>query len=247
MSSDDLSDVIPIGVTIGISDGVQEMKFGRRICEIRGYGENGWTRDQMLDYFEDLCRVYDAWAESKRPWILPDNFDDLVLPDGIKHDGFNTGHQLKNFVAKCYEKYVPHSICGILLKLKVPIMDWYQSVHHGRIPPRVLTPKALCMIEQHYTAVTPATEIKELIAETGLTRRMIETLGEMFKGRRIALYGETALLVDRAPQMLKQLLREGELRNYECIKEIQATTGVKYSKSYVSKMRKQVNEEYHNR
>lgn len=239
MSQDDLQDVIPIGVTVTISDGVQEMKFGKRICEIRGYGENGWTTDQMLDYFTDLCRVYDAWAESRKPWVMPESYEDLRLPDGIRWQGYNTWHELRDFVAKVYDHFVPHSMADVLRQLGVPIENWQMSVcGGGRVNiPRIMTVQELGEIEQFYTAITPPYEIKELIERTGFSRGTLGTIGKQFAKRRIAIHGENALKVDRAPAMLKHLVAEGRHTNSECLRMVHQATGVKFSKSYVSKIR----------
>jgi hypothetical protein len=243
MSQDDLSDVIPIGVTITITDGVQEMKFGKRICEIQGYGENGWTNEMMLDYFTDLCRVYDAWAESKSPWVLPEAYEDLVMPEGIMNSGWDTSFQLRDFVAKCYEKYAPRKLSEILGHLGVSVMDWYQSVCNGRTPTAVLDVRLLNEIEVFYTAITPPYPQSELMAATKLTRNPLEAIGRLFRGRRIAIHGENALKVDRAPRMLRYLIEQGEYQNHECLRRVYEATGVKFSKSYASKIKQEIHKE----
>ena len=237
-TNDDLSDVIPIGVTVTISDGVQEMKFGKRICEIQGYGENGWTNESMLDYFTDLCRVYDAWAESKKPWVMPDNYEDLRLPDGIRWKGYNTWHELRDFVAKVYDHFAPRSMADVLRQLDVPIENWQTSVAGGgRVNiPTIMTVKELGDVEAFFTAVTPPYEIKDLIANTGLSRGALETLRKQFQKRRLWLHGDEALKVDRAPAMLKHLVAQGQHTNTEILDIVYVATGVQFSKSYVSKI-----------
>jgi len=240
---DDLSDVFPIGVTISITDGVQEMKFGKRICDIQGYGENGWTNEMMLDYFTDLCRVYDAWAESKKPWVMPDNYEDLRLPaEGVNHTGYSTSHQLRDFVAKVYDHFAPRTMADVLRQLDVPIQNWQTSVAGGgRVSiANYLSVQQLGEIEAYFTAITPPYDWKKLMESTGLARGPLETLRKQFRKRRLWLHGEDALKVDRAPAMLKHLVSEGQHTNREILDIVHETTGVRFSKSYVSHLRQKV-------
>lgn len=238
-AEDDLSDVIPLGVTIAISDGVQEMKFGKRICEIQGYGEDGWTTEQMLDYFQDLCRVYDAWAESKKPWAIPDDYGDLRLPENpLAFSGYAPKWaELRDFVGKCYDKYVAVSMADLLEHLGVPIAHWQQSVGGGRVPATIINADQLGLIEGYYTAIKMPYVIGQLEAETGLSRGSLDTMRRQFTARRLAIHGEQALLNDRAPLMLRHLVKEGHHTNADILRIVHEATGVKFSKSYVSKVR----------
>lgn len=237
---DDLSDVIPIGVTIAISDGVQEMKFGKRICEIQGYGENGWTTDQMLDYFQDLCRVYDAWAESKSGWVLPDYWHDLVVPDDVRNaKGLNSWSVLRDFVAKCYAKYTDKSMTQILCKLGVLPEQWQDSVcaNKGRDRMPAINLNHVGIMEDYFTALEPPYPIPQLMDETGMSRGTLETFRKQFAKRRIVIHGEEALKRDRAPDRLRQLVSSGDYTNKECLEIVERETGIRFSKSYVSKIR----------
>lgn len=237
---DDLSDVIPIGVTIAISDGVHEMKFGRRICEIQGYGENGWTTEQMLDYFQDLCRVYDAWAESKSPWIIPENYEDLCLPEAIRSQDYNTWqswHELRDFVSKAYDAFVPRTMSEILGKLNVTIEQWILSICSGNRTVPIISAETLGEIERFYTALEHPYPIKDLMGYTDYSRGTLENIGKLFAKRRLALHGEQARNIDKAPAMLRHLVAEGNHTNAECLRIVERETGVKFSRSYVSKIR----------
>ena len=237
---DVLSDVIPIGVTIAISDGVNEMKFGKRICEIQKYGEDGWTTDQMLDYFEDLCRVYDAWVESQSPWTLPDYWYDLVLPDDVRNaTGINAWSKVRDFVAKCYDKYDTKTMSQILYRLRVSPEEWQNSVcaNKGRERMKPITMEKVGIMEEYFTAVEPPYSMFVLMEKTGLTRSTLETFRRQFAKRRIVKHGEDALKYDRAPERLRQLVSEGCHTNNECLRIVEQETGVKFSKSYVSKLR----------
>jgi hypothetical protein len=238
--SDDLSDVIPIGVTIAITDGVNEMKFGKRICEIQGYGENGWTTDQMLDYFQDLCRVYDAWAESKSAWVLPDYWHDLEMPDEVRNaSGLNAWAVVRDFVAKCYEKYADKSMVEILYKLRIQPDEWRNivSANKGRDRIPSINMEHVAIMETYFTALVPPYDMNELSEKVGLGRRTLETMRKQFAKRRIAIHGEEALRHDRAPALLRHLIAQGDLRNNEVLDEVEKQTGIRFSKSYVSKVR----------
>jgi len=236
---DDLSDVYPLGVTIGISDGVNEMWMGRRICDIQGYGADGWTTEQMLDYFTDLCRTYDAWADSKVPWVLPADFHNLKLPDDIRNSGCGTWNELRDFVQKCYKHYAPIPIEDLLNHLQLQPIDWLRSVAGGKdINPDWATMKSVILAESYFTSVHPPCEFNELMKVTGMSRSILEILNRlMFSQRRMIIHGEEAAKVDRAPEMLKHLVLKGDYTTPEILAMVHKATGVKFSKSYASKIR----------
>jgi hypothetical protein len=235
-ADDDLSDVIPIGVTIGITDGVNEMWMGRRICEIQGYGENGWTADQMLDYFTDLCRVYDTWCDSKAPWIMPDDWQQLVLPPDVRHTGYNRCHELRDFVAKAYECY-DLGMSDLLRHLGVEPTMWMQSLQGSQYRGLTLTYEQVNQVEDWNLQIVPPTQVKEMMASLGVSRKTFDTLSEPFRKRRIKVHGEDALKVDRAPELLRQLVLAGEHKTDVILQMVYDATGVKYGKSRASKIR----------
>jgi hypothetical protein len=235
-SDDDLTDVIPIGVTIGITDGVNEMWMGRRICEIQGYGENRWTADQMLDYFTDLCRVYDTWCDSKAPWIMPDDWQQLVLPPDVRHTGYNRCHELRDFVAKAYERY-DLGMSDLLRHLGVEPTMWMQSLQGSQYRGLTLTYEQVNQVEDWNLQIVPPTQVKEMMASLGVSRKTFDTLSEPFRKRRIKVHGEDALKVDRAPELLRQLVLAGEHKTDVILQMVYDATGVKYGKSRASKIR----------
>lgn len=235
---DELGDVIPMGVTIGISDGVNEMWMGRRISDIQGYGENGWTPEQMLDYFTDLCRVYDAWNDSKAPWLLPENINDLVLPEDLRSGGFGGGvHDLRNFVAKCYDHY-EIGMVALLAHLNVTPTMWVKSVS-GTMwnDTKVLDDEGVAEIESYYTQIHPPYDAQELMHNLSLSRSTVRHLCAPFKRRRVRIHGEEALKVDRAPEMLRQLVEESHHKTPTILRMVHEATGVLFTKSYASKIR----------
>jgi hypothetical protein len=235
-SDDDLTDVFPIGVTIGITDGVNEMWMGRRICEIQGYGENGWTADQMLDYFTDLCRVYDTWCDSKAPWIMPDDWQQLVLPPDVRHTGYNRCHELRDFVAKAYGCY-DLGMSDLLRHLGVEPTMWMQSLQGSQYRGLTLTYEQVNQVEDWNLQIVPPTQVKEMMASLGVSRKTFDTLSEPFRKRRIKVHGEDALKVDRAPELLRQLVLAGEHKTDVILQMVYDATGVKYGKSRASKIR----------
>jgi len=234
--SDNLSDVFPIGVTIGITDGVQEMWMGRRICEIQGYGDNGWTTEQMLDYFTDLCRVYDAWCDSKAPWIMPDDFQQLVLPPDVRHTGYNRCHELRDFIAKAYERYDVR-MSDLLRHLGVEPTMWLQSLQGSQYRDATLTYEQVDEVEDWNLHIVAPTQVKEMMASLGVSRKTFDTLSAPFRKRRIKVHGENALKVDRAPDLLRQLVLAGEHKTDVILQMVYDATGVMYGKSRASKIR----------
>jgi hypothetical protein len=233
-NNDDLSDVIPLGITIGISDGVQEMWMGRRICEIQGYGEEGWTTEMMLDYFTDLCKVYDAWAESKAPWIIPDDWDDVTLPEGIS----NLNHpEIRNYAVKVYNQFPDRSMNEVLRKLGVTPAEWFWVEKFADRVKSELTTEKVDIVESYFTQIHRPYEVGELVKETGLLQCNLDIMRDIFAERRIHIHGEEARKVDRAPAMLRQLVLEGKHKTPEILRMVYEATGVKFSKSWASKIR----------
>jgi hypothetical protein len=48
----------------GVRDMVADMWMGDEIVRLRGYGVDGWTDDDIINYLEDILRVRDEWSES---------------------------------------------------------------------------------------------------------------------------------------------------------------------------------------
>ena len=233
-NNNDLSDVIPLGITIGITDGVQEMWMGRRICQIQGYGEEGWTTEMMLDYFTDLCRVYDAWSESKAPWVMPDRWEDLVLPEGVN----NSRHcDLRNFAVKSYNHFSNRSINEVLHKLGVTPSEWFTVENHAERTTLRLDVDSLAEIEKYFTSIHPPYTVGELAKKTGLSQRNTDVMKQIFMERRFHIHGEEARKVDKAPAMLRQLVVEGKYKTPQILQMVYDATGVRFSKSWASKIR----------
>ena len=233
-NNDNLSDVIPLGITIGITDGVQEMWMGRRICQIQGYGEEGWTTEMMLDYFTDLCRVYDAWADSKAPWVIPDNWDDVALPDDVN----NSKHpNLRDYAIKVYNQFENRSMNEVLDKLGVTPTEWFWVDIHAERAKLEFTKEKLDEVEWYFTQIHRPYEVGELMKKTGFTQANTEVMRDIFAHRRVCIHGEEARKVDRAPAMLRQLVLEGKYKTPEILKMVYEATGVKFSKSWASKIR----------
>jgi len=233
-NDDDLSDVIPLGITIGISDGVQEMWMGRRICEIQGYGEEGWTTEMMLDYFTDLCRTYDAWAESKAPWLMPDDWDDLVLPEGVSN---LNSPELRLYGTKVYNHFTTRSMNEVLQKLGITPAEWFWVEKHTDRVKVDFTTEKLDIVESYYTQIHRPYEVGELIKQTGFSSNNLDIIREIFAQRRVHIHGEEARKVDRAPALLRQLVLEGKYQTPKILQMVYDETGVRFSKSWASKIR----------
>lgn len=236
MSSDDLSDVFPIGVTIGITDGVNEMWMGRRIADIQGYGDKGWTVEEMLGYFTDLCRVYDTWCDSKSPWIMPDNFHELVMPPDVRHWGYNRCHELRDFVAKAYDCYDVR-MSELFAQLGIEPTVWMQSAQGSQYAGKTLTHNQIDEIEDWNLHIVRPSQVKDLMASLGVSRKTFDTLSEPFRKRRIKVHGEAALKVDRAPELLRQLVLAGDHKTDVILQMVYDETGVRFGESRASKIR----------
>lgn len=61
-----LCDVTPKGVGLANIDYVRDMWHGKALCAVRGHGAP-WTRNGILDYFQELLYAYDRWREDTDP------------------------------------------------------------------------------------------------------------------------------------------------------------------------------------
>lgn len=235
-----LDDVIPIGVGIRISDAVQDMWMGRRICDVYGFGEDGWTDSMILDYLVAVTEFHDKFVESQSPWNLPDYWHDLRLPDGIRTiSGLHDFSKIRDFVAKCYDKYTDKSMSEILCKLHLLPYEWQDSVcaNKGRERMPQIDLGHVRIMEDYFTAVEPPYPMGDLMTQTKLSRRTLETFRKQFTRRRLLIHGDAALVRNRASDRLRQLVASGAHTNNDCLRIVHEETGIQFSKSYVSKLR----------
>lgn len=238
-----LCDVKPVNVRISVSDGVHEMWMGKRICDIRGHS-GGWTRNSILDYFQDLCRFYDEWsAHTSGVRSLPENFSDLSLPDEIRENReFNKWWLVRDFVNNAYNHY-GYDMNTILRQVGVTPQDWFVSFIGGRVnTPHRMTEEKLAVIENEFTEFTLPNMV-ELAVRVNLSEHIIESMRDLFANRRRQLHGD--MLPEKvkksAAEMLKRLSLETDKQPKEILAAVEAETGITFSNSYVAQIRKRNN------
>jgi hypothetical protein len=65
-----------------LKDGVQDMWFGREVCDMRGYSAP-WTEESILNYFEDLEKFYDAFHYQQPSGGIVNSLNDM---DSFQHE-----------------------------------------------------------------------------------------------------------------------------------------------------------------
>jgi hypothetical protein len=98
-------------------------------------------------------------------------------------------------------------------------------------------PQKLDVVESYYTQIHRPYEVGELMKKTGFTQGNLDTLRDIFAQRRLHIHGDEARKVDKAPAMLRQLVLEGEYKTPQILQMVYEATGVKFSKSWASKIR----------
>ena len=234
-----LCDVKPLQVRISVSDGVNEMWMGRRLCDVAGHA-GPWTRLRMLDYFEDLCSFYDRWAESRGMFEFPEHLYMLSMPSGLRDGGFGNWYKVRDFVNSAYHRY-GCTMLEVLDTIGMTTQEWYEVNIGGRTNSGlVFTPPMLKHIENIFTEPTTP-NIKALQAETGISDHVLRTWRDtIFAERRTKLYGDETpeLRKANAAELLKQLSLESDDPPRIIMQKVREATGIEFSNSYVTQIRK---------
>lgn len=237
-----LCDVKPLEVRIAVSDGVNEMWMGRRLCDVGGHA-GPWTRNRMLDYFEDLCKFYDRWAEARGMHQFPEYLYMLTMPEGLRDGGFGNWYKARDFVNSAYH-YYGCTMLEVLDAIGMTTQEWYEINIGGRINSGlVFTPPMLKRIENLFTEPTTP-NLKALEAETGISDHVLRNWRDtVFGPRRKKLHGDETpeMLKASAAEMLKQLALESDDPPRIIMQKVREATGIEFSNSYVTQIRKRNN------
>jgi len=136
-----------------------------------------------------------------------------------------------------YNQFENRSMNEVLDKLGVTPTEWFWVDIHAERAKLEFTKEKLDEVEWYFTQIHRPYEVGELMKKTGFTQANTEVLRDIFAHRRVCIHGEEARKVDRAPAMLRQLVLEGKYKTPEILKMVYEATGVKFSKSWASKIR----------
>jgi len=236
MNVDDLSDVKPLGVRIQIDDGVHGMWMGRQLCEVRGYCAP-WTDEKILDYFQDLCKFYDAWSESASNAVLPDVVSDLQALE-LEGDTFNRWKLIRSYVEGAYNKYLTESLPSIMKMLGVSPTLWLQACTTGGLPKCFeATTEFVAELETYYMSHEDVVW-KHMGEHFGLHPKMMKNLCRVFEKRHMVKYGYKALDRKVAKKILKELALTTSMTPTAICDEVFKRTEVRFHLSAVTKIRK---------
>lgn len=237
-----LCDVKPVNVRISVSDGVHEMWMGKQICDVRGHS-GGWTRNSMLDYFQDLCHFYDEWTARQGGHEFPSDVNLLELPEeSSEPKDFGKWWVLRDFVNSAYN-YYDTSMSRILEILRVDPQQWFVSCIGGRVnTPHRMTHEKLRHIENELTEFH-LPSMKQLANDVDMSSHIMETMRDIFAKRRRQLHGDTLPehIQQSASDMIKRLALGTSQRPTDIVATVKHETGIAFSVSYVTNLRKRNN------
>jgi len=236
MKHDDLADVKPLGVQIQISDGVHGMWMGRQLCEVRGYSAP-WTNDKILDYFQDLCKFYDAWSESISHVALPDVVSELQALD-LEGDTFNRWKLIRAYVQGAYDKFPNESLVSIMDALGITPTQYLQACTTGGLPKCFeVTPDFLVRLEEYYLSHEKIVWV-EIGKHFGISAHIAKNVCKVFEKRHVAKYGDLQGQRKYARELLNDLALSTDETPTHVTKEVFDRTGVRFDLSAVTKIRK---------
>ena len=236
MKHDDLADVKPLGVRIEISDGVHGMWMGRQLCEVRGYGVP-WTTETMLNYFEDLCKFYDIWAESMSQVSLPNSVSELQALD-LDGDTFNKWKMIRAYVEGAYNKFPNESLMSILGRLSVSPTQYLQACTTGGLPKCFeVSDDFINEIEAYYLSQEKNVWVR-MSEHFGISAHIVKNICRVFRKRHIAKYGDVVGARVYARELLNDLALCTDETPTNICKEVFDRSGVEFDLSAVTKIRK---------
>lgn len=236
MDYDDLSDVHLLGVRIEISDGVHGMWMGRQLCEVRDYGVP-WTDEKILDYFQDLCKFYDAWSECVSDVVMPDSITEVQTLD-LSCETFSKWKLIRSHVQGAYQKFPSESLVSILAALAITPTQYLQACTTGGIPKGVVcTAEFLDEVESAFLA-TPKIVWAHFAKRFGVNARTMKNICAVFAKRHIQAYGNIEGDRREARRLLNSLSLCTEGTPTHITTEVFDRTGVRFDLSAVTKIRK---------
>lgn len=230
--SECLCDVKPLGVTIGVADAVNDMFMGRQLCDLKDYGVP-WTRDTILDYFTDLCKFYDVYAEHKKNPVIIGDFESLVFPDELRHTN-NSHSRIRLYIRKVYNEY-DRTMSETLRQLGVTADEYRFSLCKTRSTPRPLTMETLDFLESELLKrkVPP---LAELSVKAKLSDAVIRNFARELNDRRKKLYGKEE--ENKAHKMCETLAHTTNMKPMDIVREVYQETGILLCHTTPSQMRR---------
>jgi hypothetical protein len=224
-----LCDVKPIGVEIGVADLVNDMFMGRQLCDIQGYCAP-WTRNDILDYFQDLCKFYDAYAEQKKNPIIIGEFESQKLPEHVKHDKFGGDAQMRHYVRTVYNQF-GRSMSDTLQQLGVSADEYRFALSRTRVGKYVMTMQMVDYLETELTKLNRPT-LAEMSSAIKVPTTVIMAFAREVDERRKQLHGAAATASDaEALEMVKQLAEDTNLAPTAIVNLVFDRTGVWFNRS----------------
>lgn len=238
--SECLCDVQPLGVEIGIGDMVNDMFMGRQLCDLRGYCAP-WTRNDILDYFTDLCTFYDAYAEQKKNPIIIGEFESVTMPEEMRHDKFGGHTKMRHYVRAVYNQY-GRTLSDTLRQLGLTADDYRSMLSRGSRkgqPQSQMTMEKIDYLESELTK-RERPPMADLTKNSGLSEFIITNVIRDMDDRRKQLHGNVNW--EEAHALMVKLSTETTMTSTKILRKVFDETGVMFDKSNPIKVRKRKKE-----
>lgn len=226
-----LCDVKPLNVRVGVADLVNDMFMGRELCDLRGYGAP-WTNDKIVDYFTDLCKFYDAYADSKKNPIIIGEFESLTLPDEVRH-AMNAHAQIRDYVRTVYNAH-GRTMSETLHQLGVTADEYRFALTKARTSRKQFTMETVAYLEQALTS-KERPPLADLIAATGMTDAIIMAFARQVDERRKQLHGDCG--EQQARELCLRLAHGTNMTPLNIVRKVYDETGIMFNRTTPMQMR----------
>lgn len=223
--------VITKHVDVSVNDAVNNMWMGARICDIKDYGAP-WSDGSMLDYFQDLLTLHDAWTV-RREFV---DVDALTFPEGM--DIILRWKLIRDEVERLITE-LDAPLVQILSRLNVTIDDFLSAASTNKITVSI-TEESMNVLEQRL--MNPKQNMDAIASDVGVSLNIVRSLSKYYRGRRQRVHGDSR----PASSMLKVMstsVNDDGVYTYtssEIMLALKEKFGIEYSRSAISHTRKRM-------
>lgn len=180
---------------------VSDFFMGEEIARLRGYGVGGWTRDEVLDFMEDVLLATDNWSDEALKQMLEAEATEAESSEEKPAYGTITWSRMRNKIRaamQCNPR--PASIADVLREMNVSAEQFIGAATSHKYS---FDMEWLLRFERHVLDETSSFTLKELADMMGVTEKVATNLW--------SYWGVPKRTGRNKPSLVKvrQLLREG--------------------------------------
>lgn len=232
--------VIPDGTdtSIQVTDAVNMMWMGREVCDLRGYCAP-WTNETILDYFTDLTRFYDVWAQSGHNDITDGEPVALhQVPQTVDRNSMYPQARWKSIrdaVMYCMNRF-DNGLAEILQHFGLTPSEFAEAATCGKT--LNVSYKDIQWWEEMF--MNPDITLEQISQDTGMTINSVRGLVKYWRSRRERSSSFCEKTADELAiaRTYRHLCLETDLNSTEIRDIMLREHGKTYDKSTISKFRK---------